>query len=93
MSLITIQDLPIEILEIIFSMLPSVVDQINLSLVCQNWQQIILNLRHFYRMHLSKRRLKCNKTNHNLQPYTFDRHIYTRLPVAGSLNDWGEYIS
>ena len=92
MTLITIEDLPIEILEIIFSMLPSVVDQISLSVVCHNWRQIVLNLRHFYRNHLRKHRLKCNKTNTNLHTYTFDRHVYTRLPVAGSLNDWGEYL-
>ena len=58
MTLITIQELPIEIIEIIFSMLPSVVDQINISLVCQDWRQIVLNLRH----HSSKRRLKFIQT-------------------------------
>ena len=71
-----INDLPNEILEIIFSRLPSVVDQINLCLVCHNWRNIILGLRNFRRRQ---------------QEYTFDRHIYIRLPVAGSLNDWGKY--
>ena len=71
-----INDLPNEILEIIFLRLPSVVDQINLCLVCHHWRNIILGLRNIHRG----------------QPeYTFDRHIYIRLPVAGSLNDWGKY--
>ena len=89
MNDIHINDLPNEILETIFSMLPSVVDQINLCLVCQNWRHIILSLRHFHRKHLVRNRKASKKKNGKLPFYTFDRHVYIRLPVAGSLNDWG----
>ena len=89
MSDIHINDLPNEILETIFSMLPSVVDQINLCLVCQNWRHIILGLRHFHRKHLVRKRKARSKTQGASQNFTFDRHVYMRLPVAGSLNDWG----
>ena len=93
MSNISINDLPMEILETIFSQLPSVVDQINLCLVCQAWRHIILGLRHFHRKHLVRKRKSQNKVNGTAQTYTFDRHVYLRLPVAGSLNDWGNYKS
>ena len=91
MSLTTMKDLPIEVLEMIFAMLPSVVDQLNLSLVCHRWRDIILNLRHVYG-NSHKRRLQINTQNKSLQTYTFDRHVYIRLPVAGSLNDWGKNL-
>ena len=86
---VTINDIPNEVLEIIFSMMPSVVDQINLCLVCQQWRHIILGLRHFHRKHLVRKRKARNKTLGASQNFTFDRHVYMRLPVAGSLNDWG----
>ena len=91
MSNISINDLPNEILETIFSQLPSVVDQINLCLVCQSWRQLILGLRHFHRKHLVRKRKAQNKTTGTSPTYTFDRNVYIRLPVAGSLNDWGNY--
>ena len=91
--MVTIKDLPNEILEEIFSMLPSVVDQINLCLVCKHWRQIVLGLRHFHRKHLVRKRKGLNKRNGNSQNFTFDRHIFIRLPVAGSLNDWGNFCS
>ena len=89
MCIVTIHDIPNEVLEIIFSMIPSVVDQINLCLVCQQWRHIILGLRHFHRKHLVRKRKARNKTQGASQNFTFDRHVYIRLPVAGSLNDWG----
>ena len=97
-SSISIEDLPIEVLEIIFTMLPSVADQINLSTVCQLWRQIVLDLRHRHKRCAHKRVAKrcpakrCLKTCSHSQAFTFDRHVYTRLPVAGSLNDWGKYF-
>ena len=85
-----INDLPVEILETIFLALPSVVDQINLSLVCRHWHQIVLAMRHFHRKHLTRKKVRHETRVGKAQRYTFDRHVYIRLPVAGSLNDWGK---
>ena len=90
MTSYNINDLPNEILEIIFSSLPSVVDQINLCLVCHSWRHIILGLRHFHRRHSYKGREPFAKRSDNQECYTFNRHVYIRLPAAGSLNDWGK---
>ena len=86
-----INDLPIEILEIIFSLLPSVVDQTNLCLVCQHWRLIVLGLRHFQRKQSQLAWTPSGYEKSRRQSYTFDRYVYIRLPVAGSLNDWGKY--
>lgn len=91
LKLTSIQDLPIEILEIIFANLPSVVDQINLSLVSQLWRQIVLKLRNYGRRYQAKRTSnKRGIDRDDGKSATFDRHIYIRLPIAGTLNDWGE---
>ena len=87
-----INDLPIEILEIIFSLVPSVVDQINLCLVCHHWRLIVLELRHFRRKQSAVTWKKFSHEKSRRQSYTFDRYVYIRLPVAGSLNDWGKYL-
>ena len=87
-----INDLPIEILEIIFSLLPSVVDQTNLCLVCQHWRLIVLGLRHFHRKQSQLAWTPSGYEKSRRQSYTFDRYVYIRLPVAGSLNDWGKYV-
>ena len=64
--------------------------QINLSLVCRHWHQIVLALRHFHRKHLTRKKVRLESRTGKAQRYTFDRHVYIRLPVAGSLNDWGK---
>lgn len=72
---VVMERLPAEILEIIFSYLPSVVDQVNICLVCKFWRQVLLELRSFTRI---TRRLQCS---------TAERKVYVRLPIAASLSE------
>ena len=69
----TIQDLPSEVLETVFSHLPLATDQQNLCLVCKKWRDIIQQMR---------------RTPPSTTSYysTFQRRIYFRLPAAGSFN-------
>ena len=69
------EKLPVEILEKIFGYLESVVDQVNLCLVCRLWCSVVLDLRSFARQ------------THRTHCPTLDRHVFKRLPVAGSLNE------
>ena len=70
----TIQDLPSEVLETVFSHLPLATDQQNLCLVCKKWRDIIQQMR---------------RTPPSTSSYysTFQRRIYFRLPAAGSFNE------
>ena len=72
---VNMDQLPVEILELIFGYLSSVVDQVNVCLVCRRWRLIVLELRSFVRV------------SHKRNWPTLDKHVYTRLPVAGSLQE------
>ena len=82
---VDIHSLPVEVLEKIFANLPSIVDQIALTQVCHFWREIVLGLRQFNR----KRKTNINgRQQPRKNPMsTVDRHVYVRLPVAGSLNE------
>ena len=68
----TIQDLPSEVLETVFSHLPLATDQQNLCLVCKKWRDIIQQMR---------------RTPPTAPYSTFQSRIYFRLPIAGSFNE------
>ena len=66
----TIEDLPCEVLEIVFAHLPLAIDQQQLTLVCKKWRWIVQNMRRIPSLKGSK----------------YEQRIYVRLPAAGTLN-------
>ena len=66
----TIEDLPCEVLENIFTHLPLALDQQQLTLVCKKWNWIVRTMRNIP----------------NLKGSKFEQKIYVRLPAAGTLN-------